>query len=150
MNEIILIQPPNCDLTMVWECSKSNFKPPFDLKRNTACLVVHTNNIKLNYWMIWQRTFLPNNSQCQLLWCWRCSGPHMHSPLYTAFVHCVSGHDLSNRIHGSGRQGASEGCTIFITPDKKKNAVSPRREVDLRCQITRRLWQRELAAWHTV
>lgn len=148
MNEIILIQPPNCDLTMLRKCSKSNCKPPFALKRNTACLVVHTNNIKLNYWMIWQGIFLPNKSQCQPLWRWRCAGPQ--PPCVRVFVHCVLGQDISNGIHGSRMQGATRRVYRIYNSSLKKNAVSPRREGDVRCQITRRLWQRELAAWHTV
>lgn len=53
---------------------KKSFGASLWFEKEYCMLVVHTNNIKLNYWMIWQRTFLPNNSQCQPLWCWHCPG----------------------------------------------------------------------------
>lgn len=68
--------------------------------------------------MIWQRTFLPttvNASYCDA----GDARPRAHSPCIQHLFIVSQGKMLPNRIHGSGRLGAKQRGTIFITPVKK-------------------------------
>lgn len=98
---------------------KKSFWASLWFEKEYCMLVVHTNNIKLNYWMIWQRTFLPNNSQCQPLWCWQCPGSGTQPLGYSVCSLFLRARCIQRGSVDLGGRVQCKGCAIFITPVKK-------------------------------